>query len=185
MAREWARNESVGPSAVITWTVSRLGQVVTAILIAVPLLVSFPPVSGAYTRLPLRYMQDMVVDAAHEQIFITGGEDDPSIVVADYGGKVVDRIDLSGAAIMELAGDSLYVSQNHSSAVYEIDTATREIVRTLHAGADTVPGYLAKVGNFLWFSDCGSHGLPLAPSSSPRGPYRGPMRHSLTRGVSG
>jgi WD40 repeat protein len=125
------------------------------VILAIPLLVVPSSTSAAYTRLAIQEPRDMVVDAAHEQVFITGGPDDQAILVASYDAEIVDRINGErGASYMELAGDRLYVSFPADHEVHVFDTTTLERVETISTGADSYPGPLALSGDYLWFGTC-------------------------------
>jgi hypothetical protein len=136
--------------------VRRAGRVALMLVLVAPMVVSMPPRSDAFTRLPLSAPRDMVVDHAHRQIFITGWEDDSIILVANYGSEIVKRIpNMPGAKFMELAGDRLYVSLPELGQIHEFDTASLERVNTFEPGEAIDPEHVAKVGNYLWFNyDC-------------------------------
>ncbi|POX51224.1 YncE family protein [Streptomyces sp. Ru72] len=107
--------------------------------------------------LPISSYRDMVVDAAHQQVFLSdpfGG----SVLVTDYTGQVVKQIGgEAGAWGMALSSDSttLYVALRDAGAIAAIDTATlQETARYdtgTGAGAYAGPTSLASAGGKIWF----------------------------------
>src|SRR5262245_60511657 len=119
---------------------------------ASPALAAGVPLTGYSVR-------DVVVDAAHQHVFLSQGVGRPSIVVTDYQGDVVTTIAESGPADMVLDGSTLYVVLVDANEVAKINTATlADDGAAISAGAATpVDGTLAMAGGLLWFTfgDCG------------------------------
>ncbi|MFE0251358.1 hypothetical protein [Streptomyces sp. NPDC059010] len=107
--------------------------------------------------LPIGSYRDMAVDSAHQQVFLSdpfGG----SVLVTDYTGQVVKRIDgEAGAWGVALSGDSgtLYVALRDAGAIAAIDTVTLEETARYDtgtgAGAYAGPTSLALAGGKIWF----------------------------------
>ncbi|MER7837340.1 Ig-like domain repeat protein [Streptomyces sp. NPDC096040] len=102
--------------------------------------------------LPIRSTGDIVVDGAHQQVFVS----DPSngkIVVTDYSGNVLKQLttNLSGVTGLELSADSatLYAAVRDMDAVAVIDTAT-DTETTRYTVGDK-PRSIALAAGKLWF----------------------------------
>ncbi|MEU3824086.1 Ig-like domain repeat protein [Streptomyces sp. NPDC029080] len=111
-----------------------------------------PAAADSSRVLPVRQTGDIVVDAVHQQVFIS----DPlngKIVVTDYTGKVLKQLttNLSGVHGLELSADSgtLYAAVQDLDAIAVIDTAS-----DTETGRYTVgdkPLSVALAGGRLWF----------------------------------
>ena len=97
---------------------------------------------------------DVVVDEAHGQVFVSGGQGNTGVVVADLDGQILETIPgLAGAEGMMLSEDgaTLYVALVDGQAIAAIDTATL-IARTFSAG-DNCPRHLAELVGYLYFTE--------------------------------
>jgi DNA-binding beta-propeller fold protein YncE len=119
---------------------------------------------------------DLVVDAQHGHVFVSGGRGTTEIVVADLDGKLVGSVPgQQGAAGLALSADgsTLYAALTDSDSVAAIDTATLTERGRYDLGAGTCPSDLAVAGRGVWFSyGCGQDGgrigsLELPPGGSP------------------
>ena len=85
---------------------------------------------GTGTSVPLRTVQSMVVDDAHQHVFVTGQSSLGStweLRVLDFTGKLLDPAGLPDEAEsrgMALVGSTLYVARCADDVIDEIDTAT-------------------------------------------------------------
>lgn len=115
------------------------------------------PVAADTVALPLATVADVVVDAQHGHVFISG---DSEVVVTDLTGQIVSTIpDEQGASDLLLSADgsTLYVALSGAGAVSQIDTTT--LVETSRTDIDpaTTPTHLALAGGTLWVGyGCGS-----------------------------
>lgn len=120
-----------------------------------------------YVDLPFTTYGDMLVDPAHDQVFVTGGPGTNAVVVVKLDGSGTITVPgTPGAAKMAMSGDGrfVYVVLRDGSGIAEIDTATLA-ARRIDTGAASCPKDVAVVGGFVWFlgsmSDfsCSSTGL--------------------------
>ena len=122
---------------------------------AVPGDPSVPVASGS--PLPLAHVGDLVVDEPHGHVFVSGGQAENSVVVADLAGHPVDTIpDLAGADGMLLSADgsTLYVALATGQGVAGIDTATLAV--TTYPTPGLCPRDLSQVGTVLYVTaTCG------------------------------
>ncbi|MFJ8488896.1 Ig-like domain repeat protein [Streptomyces sp. NPDC094038] len=123
-----------------------------AVLFSSAALAAAPAYADTTALLPIKSSGDIVVDGAHQQVFIS----DPTngkIVVTDYAGNVLKQLttDLSGVTGLELSADSgtLYAAVRDLDAVAVIDTAT-DTETTRYAVGDK-PRSIALAGGKLWF----------------------------------
>lgn len=104
--------------------------------------------------LPLPGFGDLVVDDAHERVFVSGGGSSNSVVVVDEHGRVKKKIDNQfGATGLVLSEDAktLYVAQAAGDAISAIDTTTFAEKARYPTGARTCPTHLARTGAVVWF----------------------------------
>ncbi|WP_046727704.1 hypothetical protein [Streptomyces humi] len=130
-----------------------------AVLFSSAALAAAPAYADTSGLLPVKSVGDIVVDGAHQQVFIS----DPSngkIVVTDYSGNVLKQLttDLSGVDGLELSADSgtLYAAVQDKDAIAVIDTAT-DTETTRYAVGDK-PLSVALAGGKLWFGYGGDAG---------------------------
>lgn len=123
-----------------------------AVLFSSAALAATPAYADTSGLLPVRSVGDIVVDGAHQQVFIS----DPTngkIVVTDYSGNVVKQLttNLSGVHGLELSADSgtLYAAVQDMDAIAVIDTAT-DTETTRYTVGDK-PLSVALAGGKLWF----------------------------------
>ncbi|MFD8817809.1 YncE family protein, partial [Streptomyces sp. NPDC059627] len=123
-----------------------------AVLFSSAALAATPAFADTSAPLPVKSTGDIVVDGAHQQVFIS----DPSngkIVVTDYSGNVLKQLttNLSGVDGLELSADSgtLYAAVQDLDAIAVIDTAT-DTETTRYAVGDK-PLSVALAGGKLWF----------------------------------
>lgn len=102
----------------------------------------------------------IVVDQAHKHVFISGGSSANTVVVTNFHGDVVKRIDgQSGATGLALAADGghVYAALAAGDAVSVIDTGTLAETARIATAAQTCPTTLTRTGQYLWFGyGCGS-----------------------------
>ena len=93
---------------------------------------------------------DMVVDAAHSQVFVSSPTSG-TITALDYAGGVLGTITGEpGPGSMVVHGDKLYVALRNGGAIDVFDTATRLRTSTLAQGLLVQPGPLVYAGGKLW-----------------------------------
>lgn len=130
-------------------------RMAVSVLAAMTAVVAAAP--GAYAdddRLPLPAFGDIVVDQAHQKVFISGGPTTNGIVVTDFRGKVVKQINgQPGATGLELSADSatLYVALASGDAISAISTTTYTETARHAVGPQTCPTHLARTGSVVWF----------------------------------
>ena len=113
------------------------------------------------TTLPINdRISDVLVDGAHDLVFVSSGTGQSALVVLDYAGDVVTTISIAGASGMALVGSTLYVAAADADEISVVDTAASPptVTGALSIGSFTHPGSLAFVGGRLWFTVgvCGS-----------------------------
>ncbi|MEV7395379.1 Ig-like domain repeat protein [Streptomyces sp. NPDC091215] len=123
-----------------------------AVLFSSAALAATPAFADTSAPLPIKSLGDIVVDGAHQQVFIS----DPSngkIVVTDYSGNVLKQLttNLSGVDGLALSADSgtLYAAVRDLDAIAVIDTATDNETTSYTVGDK--PRSIALAGGRLWF----------------------------------
>ncbi|MFD5540197.1 Ig-like domain repeat protein [Streptomyces sp. NPDC127079] len=123
-----------------------------AVLFSSAALAATPAYADTSGLLPIKSVGDIVVDGAHQQVFIS----DPTngkIVVTDYSGNVLKQLttSLSGVHGLELSADSgtLYAAVQDMDAIAVIDTATD--TETTRYPVGDKPLSVALAGGKLWF----------------------------------
>ena len=109
--------------------------------------------------MPLTTFADIVVDADHSHVFVTGGPGNSSIIVLDFDGRVVKAITgQPGAAGMALdrSMSTLYVALSGSTEISRISTDALTEVGRFSVAPGPAPYMLARAGGRLWFSGCGA-----------------------------
>ncbi|MFJ8489011.1 Ig-like domain repeat protein [Streptomyces sp. NPDC094038] len=110
-------------------------------------------VADSSAALPITSSGDIIVDGAHQRVFISdpsGGE----VVATDYNGTVIGTItSLPQADGLELSADSatVYVAVPGADEIVAIDTATLARTGQYATGDGTGPQHLALAGGKLWF----------------------------------
>lgn len=138
------------------WTARGVTAVVA---IAVATAVSGPVAQANTGGLGLPGFGAILVDQAHKHVFISGGPTSNTVVVTDFWGDVVKRIDgQSGATGLALSADgaSVYVALAAGDAVSVLDTAKLAETSRIATAAQTCPTSLTRTGQYLWFGySCG------------------------------
>ncbi|WP_225100223.1 Ig-like domain repeat protein [Streptomyces sp. CoH27] len=122
-----------------------------AVLIGSAALAAPSAFADSSSVLPVKKTGDLVVDGAHQQVFIS----DPAngtIVVTDYTGKVLKELpSLPGVTGLELSADSgtLYAAVRDANQIAVIDTATDTPGTPFTVGDRPVS--VAVAGGRLWF----------------------------------
>ena len=122
---------------------------------AIPGDPSVPAASG--TPLPFNASPswgDIVVDETHGQVFVSGGQGNTGVVVADLDGQILETIpDLAGAEGLLLSedGSTLYVALVDGKAIAAVDTAT--LSAQIFPTGDGCPRHLAQLGDDVYFTE--------------------------------
>lgn len=117
------------------------------------------PSTASGGALPLTSFADIVVDADHSHVFVTGGPGNSSIIVLDFDRNVITTITgQPGAAGMALDSSmsTLYVALSGSTEISRISTDTLTEVGRFSVAPGPAPYMLARAGGRLWFSGCGA-----------------------------
>jgi hypothetical protein len=119
------------------------------------------PPAAAATLLPFDgSVFDMVVDGAHDHVFVSSGPGGNDVAVLDYSGVVVQNLIVPGASGMTLVGGTLFVASAGSDEIVTVDTTASPLTLGDHfpTAPLTDPGSLASVAGELWFTtgDCGT-----------------------------
>ncbi len=104
--------------------------------------------------LPIALYSHMLVDAAHQQLFITSGSGSSSILVTDYAGQPVTTIpNEPGATGLALSSDgsTVYAALADGDAVSAISTSTLAETARYATGTSTDPTYVAYTSGRIWF----------------------------------
>ena len=103
---------------------------------------------------------DMVVDGAHDHVFVSSGLGHSSVAVLDYGGDLVTTLSVPGASGMAIVGNTLFIASAGDDEIATVDTSASPLTVGGHLPTAplTDPGSLAYVGGKLWFTTgaCGS-----------------------------
>jgi hypothetical protein len=129
-----------------------------------PTATTSPPATGTDIKIslpgfafPSRF-GEILVDDAHERIYITGGKGTNDLVVTDLDGNIVRRVTgIPGAAGMTLSpdGSKLYVAASDQWWITIVDTTTYETSGLFAGrtdGSNTCPRDVAFAAGQLWFS---------------------------------
>ena len=130
----------------------------------------FASAGGGATTLPLTNYGDMVVDADHNHVFVTGGFGNDSVVVLDLEGGIVRVIESQeGAAgmVLDSASSTLYVALSGSTEISRISSETLTELGRFSVAPGPPPFTLAFAGGRLWVSGCGN--TPGLASITPTG----------------
>jgi hypothetical protein len=116
--------------------------------------------AGTTTQLPFAGAADVVVDGAHEHVFVSGGAGTSSVVVLDFDGAVVATIPgQQGASGMVVDDGILYVALRDAAAISKIETETLTETSRFSVAPLALPTSLALAGGKLWFAhSCGQAG---------------------------
>ena len=107
------------------------------------------------TNLPLTGFSHMVVDDAHDKVFVTGAQADAAIVVMNEDGTSAGTISgVTGASGMALAGGTLYVARCGAGTIAEFDPVTLLSLGNFSADV-TGTCDLVEAGGRLWYPSTG------------------------------
>ena len=143
--------------------------------VAVSVGVSASAAQAATTvvTLPITHYSHMLVDAAHQHLFITSGYGSDSILVTDYSGQTVATIpNEPGATGLALSSDgsSVYAALANGDAISAISTSTLSETARYATGTGTEPTYVAYSSGRIWFGygEATQGGIgSIDPSTSP------------------
>ena len=138
----------------------RWGLVLVAVLLTG--LAPQPALAGTATALSLTSFGSIVVDDAHEHVFVSGGQFASSIVVLDFDGNIVTTITgeqgANGMALDPATG-TLYVALQNANAISKIDTGTLAETSRFTTTGMSKPRKIALAGGRVWFDyNCGGSG---------------------------
>lgn len=127
------------------------------LVLAAGCLNSAPALAGAnpFTSLPIHdEIFDMVVDGAHNLVFVSPGTGESKLAVLDYTGSIVTTLSIAGASGMALVGSTLYMAAADADEIAVVDAAASppEVIGALSIGSFTHPEAIAYVGGQLWFT---------------------------------
>ena len=104
--------------------------------------------------LPIAHYSHMLVDPAHQHLFISSGAGYSSILVTDYAGQTVATISGEpGATGLALSGDgsTVYAALANGDAVSAISTRTLKETARYATGTGIAPAYVAYTSGRIWF----------------------------------
>ena len=128
--------------------------VVAGIAISVGVSASTAQAATPAVALPITQYSHMLVDPAHQHLFITSGSGSGSILVTDYSGQTVATIPGEpGATGLALSGDgsTVYAALANGEAVSAISTSTLSETARYATGTGTDPVYVAYSSGRIWF----------------------------------
>lgn len=131
--------------------------VVSTCLVLTALSASAAEPVGDFVALPFRGYGDMLVDAAHDRVFVTGGSGHNSVAVVSLDGSGVTLLsDLPGATSLSMTADGrfVYVSLRQGDGIAEIDTETLA-TRRISTGRNTCPTQVAANAGYVWYVEGG------------------------------
>ena len=123
---------------------------------AIPAVVTATSANAAITvvTLPITNYSHMLIDPAHQHLFITSGSGSTSILVTNYSGQTVATIgNEPGASGLALSpdGSTVYAALADGDAVSAISTATLTETARYATGTGTEPTYVAATSGRIWF----------------------------------
>lgn len=122
---------------------------------------SQPAASSTAVPLPIAHYSHMLVDPAHQHLFITSGTGYSTILVTDYAGHTVATISNEpGATGLALSsdGNTVYAALAGADAVSAISTSTlTETARYPTGTTGIAPSYVAYTSGRIWFGYSGIH----------------------------
>ena len=138
-----------------------LSSLAVAALLIVPQIAIAPAANAYTTLLPMQHgIFDILVDGAHDHVFISSGTGQSALTVLDYAGTELETLSIPGASGMALVGSTLFVAAADANEIVTIDTTAvpPAISGHLAIGSFTHPESVAYVGGSLWFTTgvCGS-----------------------------
>jgi hypothetical protein len=141
--------------------VQRLSAAIAATVLIGAVQIGVAPVASASGGLPMHDdIFDMVVDGAHDHVFVSSGPGENSVAVLDYLGSLVVTLSIDGASGMALVGTKLFVAAADADNIAVVDTTTTPptVIETLSIGTFTHPESIAYVADTLWFTTgtCGT-----------------------------
>lgn len=128
-----------------------LSALLCCFVLAAPVRATEP--ADDFVTVPFATYGDMLVDAAHRQVFVTGGHGYNQIAVVHLDGSGVTMIpNAPGAAELTMSddGSTVYASLYEGDGIAEIDTETLEL-RRISTGAGSCPTEIAAVAGYVWF----------------------------------
>lgn len=146
---------------------------VAGIAISVGVPASTAHAATSAVALPITQYSHMLVDPAHQHLFITSGSGSASILVTDYSGQTVATIlGEPGATGLALSSDgsTVYAALANGDAISAISTSTLSETARYPTGTGTDPAYVAYSSGRIWFGyGAAAHGGigSIDPSTSP------------------
>ena len=134
------------------------GAIAASVLIGAVQVGLAPVASASITTLPMSDdIFEMVVDGAHDHVFVSSGPGEDAVAVLDYSGALVATLTIPGASGMAIVGSTLFVAAADADEIVTVDTATLT-TGTLSIGSFIHPESIAYVAGTLWFTigACGS-----------------------------
>lgn len=109
--------------------------------------------AGTETQLPLAGFADVVSDAAHGRVFVSGGDGYNGVTVLNSAGVVQKTLSgLPGASGMVLSADgsTLFVALANGDAIGMVDTGSLTVAKVT-TGPTTCPTSVAETAGLVWF----------------------------------
>lgn len=106
-----------------------------------------------FVALPFTTYGDMLVDSAHQQVFVTAGYGSNDIAVVHLDGSGTTMVGgAPGATAMAMSQDGryVYVTLRNGDGIAQVDTSTLEL-RRFDTGPNSCPTEVAPVGGYVWF----------------------------------
>ncbi|MGF1429624.1 YncE family protein [Kitasatospora sp. LaBMicrA B282] len=148
------------------------GVLASAGLFTAPAEAAAPPATTT-VALPIAHYSHLLVDAAHQHLFISSGPGYGTILVTDFSGQTVATLaNEPGATGLALSpdGGTVYAALAGGDAVSAIDTTSLTETARYATGAGTTPTYVAATAGKVWFGYGGAAqgGIgSIDPSTSP------------------
>jgi hypothetical protein len=127
---------------------------VAGVAISVGVSASTARAATTVVALPITHYSHMLVDPAHQHLFITSGSGSSSVLVTDYSGQTVGTIpDEPGATGLALSSDgsTVYAALADGQAISAISTNTLSETARYATGTGTDPTYVAYSSGKIWF----------------------------------
>jgi Bacterial Ig-like domain (group 3) len=124
------------------------------VAVSVGVSASTAQAATSVVTLPITHYSHMLVDPAHQHLFITSGSGSSSILVTDYSGQTVATIpDEPGATGLALSddGSTVYAALADGDAISAISTSALSETARYATGTGTDPTYVAFSSGKIWF----------------------------------
>jgi hypothetical protein len=141
----------------MSWCTRSIRRLVLAAVVSATAVAASPaaPAHAGPILLPFQGFGGMVIDAAHDRLFVSGGTGHDQIAVYDLAGTWVKTFtNMPGASDMVVHRGVLYAALFDGGAIGRIDTASLTRMKRVGLRTLSAPRYLAIAAGRIWVSTC-------------------------------